>query len=453
MKILVLGASGAAHALVWKLFNSGRIESIAAMPGNGGTGLLAPNVPARESIKATVEWANQENFRIIIPADGSFLNAGLVEEAAQWKIAVWGAPKRSVLLEQSVLWAKEFLNRYKIPTATGRAFGDLVTAERYLASQTLPVMLSGDEPSEFDGGYSDRAEAMTALEGIFSLPLPEGRFRGVVIETPALGPTVAYSCLTDGQTLLPLQAVRTYDRLENGDAGWAAVGMGAHSGASPLLDKIGEFIHVQIMQPLLAALQREKLAWWGVLGVDCAITAEGPKVLRIRSTLSDSEAHVLLPRLTDDLLGLIAACNNRSLHTLPSLRWQQQSAVGVTIVASGYPHSFPTGIGVRGMGDLDAGMLAFHNETINPNSMEYVSSEFQMPEKRRFMSGLGTAFSEAMLVRPTGPNILTSQGGRILTLVGQANSREQAREQAYANVAKLTIPSSYYRTDIGASEL
>ncbi|HYF65896.1 MAG TPA: phosphoribosylglycinamide synthetase C domain-containing protein [Herpetosiphonaceae bacterium] len=453
MKVLVHGSSGVAHALVWKLFNSSRIDQLASLPGNGGANILAPIAPGHGTIKESVRWAYDEEFNVIVPADGGALTDGLVDEATPLKVAVWGPPRRSALLERSPLWAKEFLNRYKIPTSAGRAFGDFATAERYLAAHSLPVMLAGDYPSEFDGAYMDRGSAMAALEGIFALPPRDGHFRGVVIEAPPAGPTVSFSCLTDGATLLPLLPARIYDRLDDGDGGWAAPGMGAHTSSSPLLGKVGEYIHKLVMEPLLAALRQENLAWWGVLGVDCAVTAEGPKVMRIRTTLGDPEAQAVLPRLEDDLFPLIAACNNRTLHTLPPLRWKPGASVGVTLVAQGYPHSFPTGMSIGGISDLEPGVMAFHSETVNPSGLSYVSVQMQMPEKRSLITGFGEALSDAMLVRPTGPTQLSTMGGRALTVVALGDSLEAARARAYANLGRITMQRSYNRTDIAAGEI
>jgi phosphoribosylamine--glycine ligase len=453
MKVLVTGATGAAHALVWKLFNSDRIDQLASIPGNGGASMLAPVAPAHETLTETVRWAYNEEFNVIVPADGGFLGEGLVDECTPLKMAVWGPPKRSALLQRSPLWAKEFLNRYKIPTSPGRAFGDRVTAERYLAAHSLPVMLWSDYPSEFDGAYTDRGSAMAALDGIFALPLHDNHFRGVVIEEPAAGPTVAYSCFTDGTTLVPLLPTRIYDRLDDNDGGWAAAGMGAHTSSTPLLNRIGDYIQRLVMVPLLAALARENLPWWGILGVDCAITAAGPQVIRIRTTLGDPEAQVVLPRMEDDLFTLIAACNNRSLHTLPPLRWKPEASVGVTLVAQGYPHSFPTGLSIGGLTDMEPGVLAFHSETINPMGMNYVSVTVHMPEKRSLLSGFGSALSEAMLVRPSGPSQLSTLGGRLLTVVTLGPTLAEARAKAYANLERLVVPRSYHRSDIGLREL
>lgn len=452
MKALILGANGPAHALVWKLFNSDRVDHIVGSPGNGGTGILAPVVEARETVAATVQWAYEESFRLIVPATAQPLQEGLVEEASSMRIATWGPPKQSALLTKSRLWAKEFLNRYQLPTAPGKAFGDFATAERYLASQPLPVLLWGDYPSEFDGAYMDRAAAMQALAGIFALPPRPDHFRGAVIEAPVVGPSVSCSCVTDGAATVPLPPVRIYERLEDGDRGWAAPGMGGHTSASPLLAKIGEYIQRQILQPLLAALQRENLPWWGVLGVDCVITADGPKVTQIRCTLGDPEAQLLLPRLQDDLFALIAATNNHTLQSQPPLRWKPGASVGVALVAQGYPHNFPTGLALNGVSDLEPGVLAFQSETTNPFSMSYVPESHSMMSSS-LITGFADSLSSAMLVRETGPTRLTTHGGKPVLLVAQGQTLDEARQRAYANLRRLSLQPSFHRTDIGAQDL
>ncbi|WP_110513400.1 phosphoribosylamine--glycine ligase [Herpetosiphon llansteffanensis] len=453
MKVLVLGNSGAAHAYVWKLFNSQRIDSLATVPGNGGTSLLVPNAEPFENMTELAKWAYDEHFQVIVPAEGSYLSNGLADAALMYKIPVCGPPKQSAVLERSRLWLKEFLNRHQIPTSTGRALGDLATAERYVASQPMPIVLWGDYPSEYDGAYTDRAEALAALAGIFALPPRAGHYRGVVIEQPALGPTVALSALTDGTTLIPMQAVRIYDRLDDNDQGWAAEGMGAHTTPSGILKQIGDYLSASILEPIRAALLRDKLPWWGILGVDCAITSRGPQVLRIRTTLSDPEAQVLLPLLEDDLFPLLVAANNRSLLNVPALRWRPEASVGVTMVASGYPHSFSTDMAIDGIAELEPGVVAFQNETANPNGLRYVSEEMHMPEKRSLLSGVSSALSDAMLVRSMGGNHLSSKAGRIVTVTAQAATLADAHTKAYQNLKRLRIASATYRNDIGLREL
>ena len=463
MRVLVLGGSGAAHALTWKLFESNRIQQLAAMPGNAGIGLIAPIASEQHTLQELASWAADEAFNMVVPSDGTMLGAGLTDEATGQGVAVSGPPQRSAFFEVSRLWTREFINRHQLLATPGRAFTDRQLAERYLAAQTLPVNLYADIPSEFDGAYTDRGQAMTAIAEMFSLPPQPNALRGVVIETPAVGPTVALSCFTDGKEWQRLLPVRMYDRLEDGDRGWAAAGMGAHTSDQGLLTRVGDIIEVRILEPLINAIQREQLPWWGVLGVDCAITADGPKLLRIRTTLSDPEAQVILPRLDEDLVTIFAACHNQAMDQLAVFRWKHQASVGVTLVQNGYPHQSAISTPLSGLEQLHD-VLIFHHHTNGPNSMEYVSYQFDETEAKRMASRikLGTSVIDfgfgdatdtgAMGLRPQPGSIVGTQA-RLITVVGLGDSLQAAREKVYQNLQNIQTRFGYHRTDIGLREI
>src|SRR5262245_17464498 len=303
MKVLVLGNDGRAHALVWKLFNSSLIDELICAPGNGGSGPLVPSADLDPTDAATAaHWAFDEEIDLVVPADSRPLRAGLADEVTALHGGVCAPPQRSTALEYSRCQAKEFMLRYNLPTAAGRAFTSLPTAEKFLATQPLPLMIKADHRGVGESVYYDRYAALEGLRELFAQPTPESANGGVVIEAYLAGPRVILSAFTDGRTAVPLLPTRLYDRIEAGDGGPLALGVGAHTGNSTFGRRLGEYMHEKLIVPIVAGLARDGLPYWGILGIDCIITESGPRLTALRCAMREGEAQVVLPRLEDDLL-------------------------------------------------------------------------------------------------------------------------------------------------------
>jgi phosphoribosylamine--glycine ligase len=440
MKILVLGSDGRTHALVWKLFASSSADIYCA-PGNGGAAQLAPQAELNPADAVELaRWAFAEQIDLIVPAESGALWVGLVDEVVAMHIGVFGASQRSTRLEWSRCYAKEFLLRHGLPTARGRVFTSLATAEKYLAAHSLPVVLKADHPAGDGGIYADRYAALEALRGLF-LNRPIEGSNGVVIEEFLPGIKVSFSAIVDGSTAIPLLPVRIYDRLDAAPDSAAAPGMGAISGNSSYAQRMGGYLHSHLISPIVAALASEGLPYWGVLGIDCIITEQGPRIVSLRCSLRDMEAQVVLPRLEDDLLPLIEAAIGRRLHQLPPLRWRDQASVGVALVTQGYPHHYARGGAVRGLSDLDEGVLVFHDQTHNPAGMRYTAA-----------SRSGSALTSLIMgARAATPDI-TLTGGHALAVVALSATLAGARGRAILNAERITFPGRTFREDIGAHE-
>lgn len=441
MKILVLGGDGRAHAIVWKLFNSAAADVLVA-PGNGGASQLAPAVDLDPANPAEVaRWAFAERVDLIVPADSGPLAAGLVDEVVAMQIGVCGPAMRSAQLERSRCFARGFLERSGLPLARGRACADLATAEKYLAAQPLPAMIRADSPADGEGVYADRYAALEALRTIFAERPAGGPGVGVVIEEYLPGPVVSFSALTDGTTALPLLPVRLYDRLGPEPDSPVAPGMGAVTGNSSYAHKLGAYLHSHIVQPIVAALAREGLPYWGVLGVDCVITDHGPRVTGMRCSLRDMEAQAVLPRLEADLTYLIEATVARRLDRVPPLSWSDEATVAIGLVAQGYPHHFPVGGALQGLNDLDEGVLLFHDQTSSPAGLRYAPSAQQGNPLAALLSGAGANMAG-----------VTVTGGHVAAVVARGATLAGARGRALLNAERIRFPGRIYREDVGAHE-
>ncbi len=441
MKILVLGQDGRAHALVWKLFNSAYCEQLICAPGNGGASQLALQIDLTgEQVAEVAGWAFDENIDLIVPSESMSLRAGLVDEVVALQIGVFGPSQRSTRLEQSRCYAKEFFLRAGLPTARGKPFTNLAMAEKYLAAQPLPVVIKADHPLVGDGIFDDRYAALSALHDLFSDRTVEGGNAGVVIEEFLPGARVSFSAFTDGRTALSLLPTRLYERLEAGDTGPVAPRMGAHTSNSTYAHKLTGFLNQRLMLPIIDALDHESIPYWGIIGIDCIITARGPAITALRCSLRDMEAQVVLPRLEDDLVPILQATIARRLDQIPPLRWRDEASVGIALVAQGYPHHSAVGAAVQGLTDIDEGVLVFHDQTYNASGLRYSMA-----------SNRGMTLFE-MLGLTGHSAAITTTGGHVLTVVALAATLNGARGRALLNAERISFPGRYYREDIGQRE-
>ncbi|MEI8165066.1 MAG: phosphoribosylglycinamide synthetase C domain-containing protein [Chloroflexales bacterium] len=440
MKILVLGSDGRAHALVWKLFNNPAADVLVA-PGNGGACLLAPKVEVDPANALEIaRWAFDEGVELIVPADSTSLAAGLVDEVLAMHIGVCGPPQRATQLERSRCYARTFLERHGLPVAPGRACTDLATAEKYLATRALPVVIKADRPDAGEGIYADRYAALEALRACFADRPVDGSSGGVVIEEHLPGVTLSCSALTDGTTAVPLPPTRTYETLGPEPDSPLAPGMGAVTGNSAYAHKLGAFLHTRLVQPMVTAIAREGIPYWGFLGIDCIITDQGPRVVGLRCSLRDMEAQAVLPRLEDDLLPYIEAAITKRLDRLPPPRWRDEASVALGLVTQGYPHHFPIGAPIHGLSETDPGVLVFHDQTHNPAGLRHT------PKARA--SGLG-----ALLIG-SAPSLsaTTVVGGHVAAVVSLGATLAGARGRALLGAERISFPGRCYRDDVGAHE-
>jgi phosphoribosylamine---glycine ligase len=448
MKVLLLGEDGRAHALAWKLFNSPLVHELICAPGNGGTTPLVPSAQIELNDAAAIaRWAFDEGIDIIVPAGSRALHAGLVDEVVALHIGVCGPSQRSAALERSRCLAKEFMLRSNLPTAPGRAFTDLATAEKYLATLPLPVMIKADHPDAGEASYGDRYAALEGLRELFNARTLEGPNDGVVIEAYLQGARVVLSAFTDGRTAVPLLPTRLYDRVEEADAGARGRGVGAHTSDSTYARRLADYLHQKFITPVVAGLARDGLPYWGVVGIDCIVTESGPRLVGLRSSMREGEAQVVLPRLQDDLMPWIQAMIAQRLHELPAPSWAPVASVGIGLMARGYPHHFPTGGPVRGVEDLDEGVLAFHSATENPAGLRYIS-RVSGGSSLSLLGGLGASLPS---FGTSAPATYTT-GGLVLTVVAQGATLAGARGRALINAERVTFEGRMFRSDIAGKE-
>ncbi|MGF1526414.1 MAG: phosphoribosylamine--glycine ligase [Candidatus Competibacterales bacterium] len=419
MEVLIVGGGGREHALAWHIARSPQVARVFVAPGNAGTA-LEPKVTniaiGADAIDELVAFARQRGVGLTVVGPEGPLVAGIVDAFAAEKLPCLGPNRSAARLEGSKAFAKGFLARHGIPTATFATFDDPAAARDYLASRPLPIVVKADGLAAGKGVIiaHSRAEALEAVEAMVVGGAFGGAGRRVVIEDFREGEEASFMVLCDGRHALPLASSQDHKARDDGDRGPNTGGMGAYSPA-PVVEGLEQRIMDTIVHPTLAGLAAEGITYRGFLYAGLMIDAKGdPKVLEYNCRLGDPETQPLMLRLQSDLVELARRALAGDLAGL-AVHWDPRSALGVVLAAEGYPEAPVTGapIGHFPPPNADPDLVVFHAGTRNH-----------------------------------GDAIVTS-GGRILCVTAKGTDLEGARERAYAALATIHCPGSFHRRDIG----
>jgi phosphoribosylamine---glycine ligase len=417
MKVLVVGNGAREHALCWKLRQSPLLRELYCAPGNPGIATLADRVPlAVEEIQRLADFAAEMKVDLTVVGPELPLTLGIADEFANRGLALFGPTQRAAEIEGSKVFSKLFMARHGLPTAPFAVVHDAVAAHAEAARFGFPVVLKADGLAAGKGVLivNDEEELAEAVRTLFE----ERRFGAsgdrVVVEAFLQGEEVSFMALCDGERVLPLATARDYKRVGDGDTGPNTGGMGAHSPSGGLSAETAAEVVETVMRPAVAGLAAEGRPFVGVLYAGLMLTPEGPRVLEFNARFGDPEAQVLLMRLEDDLLPLLAAGAAGRFDTR-RLSFRHEVAACVVLASPGYPGRPLQGDVLRGLDRAAAleGVEIFH---------------------------AGTDFHGDELV---------SAGGRVLSVCALAPDLLGALERAYAAVAEIDWPGKVYRHDIG----
>ena len=417
MRVLVIGNGAREHALCWKLRQSPLLSELYCAPGNPGIAAVADRVPlAPEEIQRLADFAAEMKIDLTVVGPELPLTLGIADEFANRGLPIFGPTQRAAEIEGSKVFSKLFMERHGIPTAPFAVVHDAEAARAEAARFGFPVVLKADGLAAGKGVLiaADEAELAAAVGTLFE----ERRFGAsadrVVVEAFLAGEEVSFMALCDGERVLPLATARDYKRIGDGDSGPNTGGMGAHSPSGGLSAETAAEVVETVMRPAVAGLAAEGRPFVGVLYAGLMLTPEGPRVLEFNARFGDPEAQVLLLRLEDDLLPLLAA-GAAGRFDARRLSFRREAAACVVLASPGYPGRPLQGEPIHGLDRAGAveGVEIFH---------------------------AGTAMAGEELV---------SAGGRVLSVCALASDLHGALERAYTAVAEIDWPGKVFRRDIG----
>ena len=123
MNILVIGSGGREHALCWKIKQSPKVKRLYCAPGNGGIAQIAECVDIKvDDVELLLQFALRKQIDLTIVGPEVTLVAGVVDAFAQKGLKIFGPSQAAAELEGSKVFAKEFMHRRNIPTASIQSF-------------------------------------------------------------------------------------------------------------------------------------------------------------------------------------------------------------------------------------------------------------------------------------------------------------------------------------------
>ncbi len=421
MKILVVGSGGREHALVWKIKQSKRVSTVYCAPGNAGISRLAECVDiSATDVDSLLKFAKREGIDLTVVGPESSLVKGIVDRFEENGLRIFGPTEKAAILEGSKVFTKEFLLKYKIPTAAFQVFKERKKAKKYIESCGAPIVVKADGLAAGKGVIVAKtvSEAKKAVDLIMKDKAFGSAGERVVIEACLTGEEASFIAFTDGKTILPLPTSQDHKAVFDNDEGPNTGGMGAYSPAPVVTDEIADWVMNRVMLPTVKGLEAEGRPYKGMLYAGLMIDGDTINVLEFNCRFGDPEAQPLLMRLKSDIIDIFDAAIDGKLDKV-EMKIDPRPTVCVVMASGGYPGSYATGKSIRGLTNAAdcTGVEVFHAGTDRKNGR------------------------------------VVNNGGRVLGITAVGSNLKTAISRAYKAVELISWSNCYYRTDIGAKAL
>ena len=410
MKILILGGGAREHAITKALIRTGTPASdIIVAPGNAG---IAQEVRTEPELDASdvldvVKFALSNQIDLAIIGPEAPLVAGVSDALRSSGVEVFGPSKNAAALEGSKSFAKEVMAAAGVPTAMARECSTLEDVENAIDEFGAPYVVKADGLAAGKGVIvtSNRDAALAHAKKFIDM--------GILVEEFLEGEEVSLFFLSDGKTVMPLSPAQDFKRAFNYDEGPNTGGMGAYSPLPWLPQGFIEEVERTVAQPTIDQLARMGEPFVGLLYCGLIVTKRGIRVIEFNARFGDPETQVVLRRLVTPLAGLLHRAATGRLADGPSAQFSSDVAITVVLASEGYPDS-------PAPDRVITGIIEDDNVHVCHASTKQLGKE------------------------------LSATGGRVLSVVATAKDFATARKLAYANIEKIQLEGSHYRTDIAA---
>jgi phosphoribosylamine--glycine ligase len=416
MKVLIIGGGGREHAIAWKLAQSPKVDKIYCTPGNAGIADIAECIEVDTAdFAALVDFVKYEWVDLTIVGPEDPLSKGIVDVFEREGRRIIGPTRAAAQLESSKIYAKDFMRRYRIPTADYKVFSSYIHAEDHIRMTGAPVVIKADGLAAGKGVVvaSTIDEALAAVRMIMKERAFGAAGDRIVVEKCLQGEEASFMAFTDGETIVPMVSAQDHKRVFDGDKGPNTGGMGAYSPAPIVTPELQELVMEKVMRPTIAGMKSEGIRYKGILYAGLMIDKGQPYVLEYNCRMGDPETQPVLYRLETDLLDICLALTDGKLAELPVV-WKPEPAVCVVLASGGYPGAYEKGDVIEGLEKVKGmqNVTVFH---------------------------AGTASKDQRFV---------TNGGRVLGVTALGTDIREARDRAYEAIDKISWNGMHFRKDI-----
>ncbi|ASN07001.1 phosphoribosylamine--glycine ligase [Virgibacillus necropolis] len=413
MNVLVIGKGGREHSIIMKLAESEHVTNLYAAPGNGGIAQHATCIDSNETdIDKLIDFARSNQIDLTVVGPENPLLDGIADRFQAEDLKVFAPTKEAALLEGSKSFAKEFMEKYDIPTAGYATFTDPEAAKNHIKEKGAPIVIKADGLAAGKGVVVAETleDALGAVDSMLVAKEFADAGETIVIEECLVGKEFSLMAFVHEGNVYPMIPARDHKRAFDNDEGPNTGGMGAYAPVEDITSDIMAYTTREVLKKTADGMMAEGRPFTGILYAGLMQTEDGPRVIEFNTRFGDPETQVVLPLLQNDLLHVfLDVLDGKD----PQLQWEDRVALGVVVASEGYPGSYNKGVRIP---------------------------EFQQ-EKNSYIIHAGTKIAS---------NNLVSDGGRVLLVGAKESSIGEAKDLVYRTLGTLNDTEGFfYRKDIG----
>ena len=420
MNLLIIGSGAREHSFAWKIFNSNHDIKIFVTNPNAGVSKISTcvDVDINDFVSIKKLIINLSIDIVLIGPEIPLINGisdFIKNDVTLQNVSVIGPSQKGSMLEGSKEFAKNFMSKYNIPTASYESFNKSTfdQAVSFIKKNTPPYVLKADGPAAGKGVIivNDLDEAVKNLEDMLLNSKFGKSSEKVVIEEFLSGIEMSCFVLFDGKNYKILPYAKDYKRIGEGDKGLNTGGMGSISPVDFLDENLKTKIKEDIIEPTIQGLISEKIDYVGFIFIGLINVNGQPKVIEYNVRMGDPETQVVLPRLKTDFMDILISCANQSLDKL-NLEFDSDYYTNIVLASGGYPEEYKKGFEISGLNEVKDSII-FH---------------------------AGTSFDNDKIV---------TNGGRVLSVVSSGKTMKEALNKSYKSIDKINFEGKTFRGDIG----